>query len=310
VSVRTVFLALAVAAAAVLLVWQPFEPEAQDAARDEAPQRVVTMAPSITDLVFAMGCGERVVGVTDFCDYPSAVETLPRLGGIQPNVEALLALRPDLVLTLGEADTLRRLCKSRGIELVRLRIEDLKTLFASIHAIGDRLGASQAAAKLVGDLHAELDQLQQTAAQRPPQKVFLCIGRASGDVRRLTTVGAGTFLDDVLQLLGAQNAFGDLGQRYGQVSLEALVARAPDVIIELRPDDPDDPDHRRRLRQEWNVLSTVPAVQNGRVCVLTEDYLLKSGSRIVATAKRLNRCLDEDVSQSNSGRLREETSVD
>jgi len=262
------------------------------------PQRIVCLAPSVTEMVFALGAGAGVVGVSDYCSGPEEALTLPRIGGFtNPNYERILALTPDLVLTIGEAERLRRFCADRAIPCRSLTIESVADVGRALTTLGALLGRPKEAAARVAELESNLTVVRARVAGRRPVPTLLVVARAPGTLRGLMTTNGATFLSDLLTLAGGRNCFADGRQRYFTPSQEALFAAAPEAIIELQPgtgqwatSDPQpalDPVQHRRLLADWQALPSLPAVKGNRLYVVTEPRLLIPGLHMAETAARL-----------------------
>ncbi len=287
----------AVGVAVALAIWfagdGPAAPQASG-----PPKRVITIGPNVTETVFALGAGERVVAVTDFCTYPPEARRRPRIGSLfHPNLERIIALEPDLIVMQSPMEKVTELCEKRGIRHVALRMNTLEAIRTGIVTAGGMLGCEGRAAQLVAEIDAELDQVRSTLAGRPRVKLFLCTGRAPGALSGLGTAGPGSFLAELVEIAGGENIFADAITAYPQVSKEALVRRAPAVIVELRPGAGLDEDALAELVAEWSALPPVPAVREGRVHVLTVEFLLIPGPRIAETVRRLAGILYPDAFQ-------------
>lgn len=269
------------------------------------PERVIIIGPNVTETVFALGAGERVIGVTDFCTYPPEARKKPSIGSLfHPNLERIIALQPDLVVMQAPMEKVIGLCKERGVDWLALEMNDLAGIYRGIELLGGKLGLEEAAERLRAEIESGLDDVRKRVAGLkggpdgggrdgggPGVKLFLCTGRAPGELSGLGTTGPGGFLAELVGVAGGENIFADAVTRYPQVSKEALTRRAPEVIIECRPGADLDGAARARLIAEWNPLSSLPAVRGGRVHVLTDDFLLIPGPRIVKTARRLAELL-------------------
>lgn len=272
----------------------------------QPPQRIVCLAPSVTEMVFALGAGARVVGVSDYCSGPAAALRLSRIGGFtNPNYERILALTPDLVLTIGEAERLRRFCAARAIPCRSLTIESVAGVERALTTLGDLLDRRSEAAARVAELEADLAAVQARVAGLRPVPTLLVVARAPGTLRGLMTTNGETFLSELLTLAGGRNCFAGGHQRYFTPSQEAVFAAAPEAIVELQPatgqwaaSDPQagpDPGQRRRLLADWRSLPGLPAVEGGRVFVVTEPRLLIPGLHMAETAARLARLLHPEI---------------
>lgn len=252
-------------------------------------QRILCMSPAVTECVFALGCGDRVVGVSSYSTYPAEAREKVNVGGfVDLSFETLIALKPDLVITQGHAAKLGEFCRQEGIAVRQLEISSVATVLADLQALGEELGCAERAATLCGEIRQELDRVAAQVAGRERPGVFLCIGRSPGTLSGMYTIGENSvFLRDLLDIAGGKNTFADVRRGYPQVSKEALVKRQPEVIIEVHPGEELSPEQKDELRRDWQWLAMLPAVRNGRVHLPTEDYMLIPGPRIGKTARRL-----------------------
>jgi iron complex transport system substrate-binding protein len=251
-------------------------------------RRVITLSPNLTETVFALGLGDRVVGVDDYSRWPPEVEKLPRLGGLfNPNLEKIVSLQPDLaVLVPSERDVGEKL-KRFGVDSLIVSNETLADIEKSFHTVADRCGVPDAGDRLAAQWHRELEPAPLPA----PLKVLLSTGRPAGRLADLVVAGPNTFLDELLQRLGAVNAFADAPIRYPEVGMEEIVARAPDVVIELRA-DPLTPELAGHLVEDWKALPDLPAVKNRRVKVISGDHVLIPGPRLPQFYRELRKALE------------------
>lgn len=274
----------------------PVAPPAPASAPVTGPRRVISLSPAMTEMLFALGVGDRVVGVTDFCAYPPEAAQRPRCGGfLNPNLEAIADLEPDLLVLQGLHDTVRDWCAANGRAYVAFELDSLADLRAALRGLGTALGESAAAEALIARLEGELLAVRRAVDSRPAVPVFVCTGRAEGPPDVLNTCGGGSFLSELATIAGGRNVFGELPELYPQPSLEALSERSPAAILDLRPGQELDDDARRRIVGEWSALATLPAVRDGRVVVLTETHVLLPGPRAGATARVFARALHPDL---------------
>jgi iron complex transport system substrate-binding protein len=261
-------------------------------------RRIVSMAPQITETIFALGCGGRLVAVTDFCVYPPEAKELPGVGGyFNPNLEKLTALHPDLIILQGEHEKVDRFCRKKGIHILHVRMDSLSSIYEGIYKLGSILDCPEQAQKLCDAIRGELEQIREKTAGQSRKKVFVCLGRSPGSIANLYTAGGPSFVSEILQIAGGENIFSDVTQPYPEASKESLVKRAPEVIIEARPGEKITDVQRRQIISEWNVLRAIPAVANSRVYVMTEDFLLVPGPRVGASARCLAQTLHEELAR-------------
>jgi iron complex transport system substrate-binding protein len=252
-------------------------------AQGAAPRRVISLSPNLTESVYAVGAGGLLVGISDFCQYPPEVKNLKRCGSWSyPNLEVVSALKPDLILVLGKSQKIRNFAQARGIAVEGFNMDNLQTIKRELLRLGRLLGHEAEATSLtramdadLGTLKTELDRIP--ASDRPT--VLLSLGRQPGTLANILTPNGGSFLDEAMTLAGGRNVFGDLKTFYPQVSKESLLVRRPEVIIELTGGIELTPVQRRQLIGDWQALPSIPAVQHGRIYVLTQDYLMMPGPR-------------------------------
>jgi len=286
--------------AAVYLLYQGrsgswSETEAPHSAAHPDYGRVICAAPSITEIVFTLGAGPRVVGVSDYSFFPPEAKGVARIGGqINPNRERILSLEPDLIILQGKHPALSRFCRAQGIRTLSVEIDRIEHIGAAILTIGAWLGEEASAEHLAADIHLELSDLALKTRSQPPRRVFLGLGHTPGDLTGLMTTGSGTFLHELIELAGGRNIFADAPGSYPTISKESLVRRRPDVIIEVLAEGIS-PDNQLLLRSDWDRLSTLPAVKAGRIFFLTDDYLLIPGVRIARTAHRLAEAIHPEL---------------
>jgi iron complex transport system substrate-binding protein len=252
------------------------------------PRRIVSMAPNITETVFALGCGDRLVAVTDFCVYPPEALALPKVGGFyNPNLERMAVLNPDLVLLQGKHEKVDRFCDGRHIRVLHVAMDSLASIYSGIGRLGEALGVPDRAAGLNRAIGNDLEAVRRAAHRHSTRKVFVSLGRAMGSMANLYTVGGTSFLSEVLRIAGGENVFGDVKLPYPEASKESLVRRAPEVILEMRPGEAMAPERQRQIVAEWAVFKTIPAVRDGKVFLVTEDFVLVPGPRVAAVARIL-----------------------
>lgn len=243
----------------------------RQAPADTATQRLICASPAVTEIVFALGVGEQVVGVSDFADWPPAAATKPGIGGaLAPNREIILTLQPDWILAQGQAETLRRFATAQGIHFMARPLDTLADLRAMIHDMAAALGVAEKGRELAARMDADWAAL--TPAR--PTSVFIALGHAPGDLNGLMTAGPHTFLSEMVQLAGGQNIFADVAAPWPHISQETLVRRRPELILDFQPTRLLEA-QRAVLLADWRQLGFTPE----QVRILEEDYLLKPGPR-------------------------------
>jgi iron complex transport system substrate-binding protein len=239
--------------------------------------RIVALTPSLTETLFALGLGDRVVGVGDYTYWPDAAVRKPHLGGLfNPNLERIVSLHPDLaILGPSERDLAAKL-RPLKIDVLIVPNETLADVDRSFHTIAQACGVPKAGDRLAAEWRAGLAP---NPLPGPPLKVILSVGRSPGRLGEITVAGHGTFLDELLGRLGAVNAFADAPTLYPQIGVEEIVARKPDVILELRSDR-QTPEQAAAIVRDWQALAEVPAVRDHHVEVIAGSFVLLPGPRL------------------------------
>jgi len=273
-------------------------------ASTNTPQRIICAAPSITEAVFALGQGGRVAAVTDYCTYPpDELKSKPRIGGLyNPNRERILKLHPDLIIYVGDFDALLALGKEYGIPTLRVEMNTLDQIRYAVRYLGETLACPQNAAEVLRRFDAELEEIRSRVRNRKPRKVYLCTEHRQADLARLGTCSATSFLAELIAIAGGENIFADAIGGWPQISKEALLKRAPEVIIELHPQGMGaEPETFAELRKDWSALPQIPAVQTGEIHFLTDDYLFIPSVRAPQIARRLAEAIHPQAFAADTG---------
>jgi iron complex transport system substrate-binding protein len=235
---------------------------------DADPQRIISLAPSVTETLFALGLGDRIVGVTSYCDYPPEAGRKEPIGDtLRPNLEKIVALKPDLVIasTASQLEQFVRRLDELGIPIYVTNPRGIDDVLASIARIGEITGARARAVELTHSLRARIDATERRVATLEKPKVLFLLG-----AEPLITAGATSFVTDLIRRAGGKSISDDAPGDYPQYSLETAIAKRPEVIF-LQAGESALPS---RLKQ-------TPAAESGRVYRLNDDLLLRPGPRIV-----------------------------
>ena len=254
------------------------------------PKRIVSLAPSITETLYFMDLGDRVVGVTQFSNYPEEANTKPKVGSyININIEKIISLKPDLIIAIADGnkkasvDTLQRL----GYSVYAVNPKCVSDIFKTIENIGKITGCAVKAGNLVTGLRKRSDYIEKTTKDIQRPRVFIQIG-----INPIITVGKETFHNDLIRMAGGYNISGHEKAKYPQYSIEEVLLNAPDIIIISSM-------HRgggfERRKQEWMHWKNIPAVSNGSICVIDSDLIDHPSPRIVDGLEELARLIHPEV---------------
>lgn len=249
------------------------------------PQRIVSLAPANTEILFAIGAGDRVVGVTSYDDYPAEVADIAKVGDFAgPNIEAIAAAKPDLVLaTTGvQADLITKL-EELGATVIAVDPQNLEALYDDIAEIGQATGTTTAAEKVVSDMRSEVDKVRTEVSSAKTATVFIEIAQ-----NPLFTVGSGTIIDELITIAGGQNIVTEPG--YVAYSTEQVVKSDPTVYMATKGSMSDPQQLAKRAG-----FKSLTAVKDGRVVVLDDNLVSRPGPRIVEGLKQIAEGLHPEV---------------
>lgn len=276
----------------------PFQPPPGAAAARTAPQRIVSLAPSLTETLFALGLGERVVGVTRYCAHPPEVRRLPQVGGhLDPSYEAIVALAPDLAVLIPSSEASGRLLSDLGVPVLEVDQHDVAAVLASVSVLAEACGVPERGIELRTAMEARLAAVAAAVAGRPRPRAVVVVSHeiGAGVVRSVWAAGPDTFYDGVLELAGGSNAVEGGVVQYPELSREGLAALDPEVVIdvvagvEARGLDLD------AIRAGWRALAELRAVREGRVRVLVGEMMVVPGPRLPEMVAAVARALHPEV---------------
>jgi iron complex transport system substrate-binding protein len=263
-----------------------------------APARIVSTSPSITETLFALGLGERVVGVSTYCRFPAEVQKLPKVGTfLKPDAELIAGLRPDLVLVHELSTGIDRSLASLRIPFVVVDRGTLASVFSSIRQIAQAAGDPARGGALVADIERRLERVRRGADSAARPRVLFIIGRNPGTLSDLVAVGPGSYIDNLIEIAGGRNVLAIHGQpEYPRISMETVLRLDPEVIVDTV--DMGETEAERRVRQPinerlWTTYGTLTAVKTLRLHAATTDALVVPGPRVVDAAEWVAALLRE-----------------
>lgn len=252
------------------------------------PQRIISLVPALTEMLFAIGAGPQVVAVSSFDRYPPETASRPKVGALlDPDVERIFSLSPDLVAVYGSQTDLRRQLERASIPVYDYRHAGLADVLTTLRALGGVTGHAPDAERVAADIERRLAAVSARVGALPRPRTLLVFGREPGSLRNMYVSGGKGFLHDMLVVAGGTNVFVDVVRESVQATTELILARAPEVIIELR-EGPALTDTATRTRvADWARLAAVPAVKGGRVHILSGEGLVVPGPRVATAVERL-----------------------
>ncbi len=256
-------------------------------------RRVISIIPATTEMLFAMGAGDRVIAIGSYDRFPPEAQKLPRVGAlIDPNVEQILQMRPDLVVLYGTQTELKRRLERANIPYYSYVHKGLSDITDTMRSLGSRVGVEAAGNALAGRVEKQLADVRDRVSARPRPKTLLVFERERRSLRNIYASGGEGFLHDMLVAAGGADVMGDIHRQSVTMSTEMVLDRAPEIIVELRysADDINDSDI-----SAWNTLASVPAVKNRRVILLTGEEFVVPGPRVGEATRKLAMALHPEL---------------
>jgi iron complex transport system substrate-binding protein len=256
------------------------------------PRRIVSLIPAVTEMLFAIGAGDRVVGVSSFDRFPPEIEKVPRVGALlDPNLEKILSLRADLVAVYHSQQDFRRQLERAGVPTFVYTHAGLADVTTTIRELGARIGYGERGRELAGRIEKQLGDIRTRVAGRPRPRTLIVFGRDSYSLRGIYASGGQGFIHDMVSLAGGDNVFADVKREAVQATTELILSRRPEVIIELRADTLTAQQEEKELAV-WTQLPSVPAVRDRRVHLIVDARTVIPGPRVAdgveAIAARLH----------------------
>ena len=266
-------------------------------------QRIVSLSPNLTEIVFALGLGDRVVGVSNNCDWPAEAKTKPKMGTFwQPNTEAIIAAKPDLVVceSFPQQKEVAETLKRAGLLVVSLRAESIEELHSVILSIGQAAGCPDKAELLAAKTKSELDQIRAKASSAKKVEILWAV-----QTEPMRVVGVKTFVNEIIDLAGGQNVTAPTGDQYPSVGTETILTCGAEVIIQSAMGTEDITKQQEAADKFWSKYANLPAVKNKKVYVIEADTVLRLGPRLpegaMAVAKLLHPELFSQPKDPNQG---------
>ena len=254
------------------------------------PQRIVSLAPSITETLYYLNLGKRIVGVTEFSNYPDEARRKPKVGSyINLNIEKIISLKPDLIIAIADGnkkesvDALERL----GYSVYAINPRCVKDVFRTIVNIGKITDCVDRANKLIKELKSRINYIESRTRGIERPRVFFQIG-----INPVVTVGKDTFHNDLIKMAGGLNISGNEKAKYPRYSMEEILLNTPDIIIISSMDRGGGFDRKKR---EWMKWKSIPAVKNGRIYVIDSDLVDHPSPRIIDGLEELSRLIHPEL---------------
>ena len=242
--------------------------------------RIVSLAPNLTENIFAVGAGNKLVGVTTYCNYPQETTEITKIGDtINPNLERIIALKPNVVFvsTASQIEAFTKTLEQQNIAVFVTNPKDIEGIYKSLQQIGEIVGETEKANQLVESLKKRVAHVETRTKAKTPVKVFVQISK-----EQLFTIGKASFITDLINRAGGVSVTANIEEAYPKFSKETALALQPEVIILSESDDNREPN---------DVFKNSPAVKNGKVFKISADLISRPGPRIVDGLEQIAKAL-------------------
>ena len=266
-----------------------------EVAGQSAPRRIVSLVPAVTEMLFALGAGDRVVGVSNFDKFPPEVTKIAQVGALlDPNLDRILSLKPDLVVVYYSQTDLQTQLQRATVASFSYKHAGLADVTDTLRAVGARIGRAEQARAIATEIESKIAALRKRYASGARPKTLVVFGRENFALRGIYASGGRGFVHDMLTVAGGENVFADVDREAVQATTELILARRPEVIIELRA-DPMTAEAERKEVTTWNQLASLPAVRAKRVHIITDPRTVIPGPRVVDGVEIIAERLHQQV---------------
>ncbi|MCH7525971.1 MAG: ABC transporter substrate-binding protein [Planctomycetes bacterium] len=263
-------------------------------------KRIIALAPNAAEIICGLGACDALVGVSRFCDYPPEIDHLPKIGGLRdPDLEVVLSLDPDLFIFRGNSPALEQLCRDHDIHIYDDPTETLGDIYRTVAELGRLVGREVEAERMIADVQTTLAEIVSAVADQPRVRVLFVVWRSADTLTNVMTTGRDTFLNELIDIAGGRNVFGTMDVRYPTVSLEEIIAAAPEVIVDVTGGQELSPVQKASLLAQWRKLGPIPAVENGRIHFVTDSYITIPSQRVTLAARLLLAMLHPEIAASD-----------
>ncbi len=295
--IKTIFIVIALLFVSGMLTGCAKEKEGneKEVITDTSVEKIVCLAPNLTEIIFALGEGDKIAGVSSNSDYPEEVKDIQQVGSFwQPDIETILALDPDLVLTLEfqqQKATAKKL-KNLDMKVESFDIMTLEELYDATLKIGELIGRQKKAEGIVKDIKSKLAEQKRKHKTGDPVKVLWVV---QDDPLRV--VGRKSFVNKLIRIAGGENAIGATIHQYPPISTEELLAAKPEVVIISSMSEGEIEEERKQAIEEWGKYPEMPAVRDGRIFVVDPDVMFRLGPRVTEGVEQIAEILNKKVTE-------------
>ena len=288
------------------LIWTITKPKPTLNVIHKGSEKIVSLSPNLTEIIFALGLGDRVVGVSNNCDWPTEAKQKPKMGTFwQPNTEVIIAAKPDLVVceSFLQHKEIAETLKRSGISVLSLRVESIEELYSAILSIGQATSCPNTAETLADNIKNEIAQIRAKSSSAKKVKVLWAV-----QTEPMRVVGVKTFVNEIIDIAGGQNVIAPTGDQYPSVGTETILTCGAEVIIQSAMGTEDIAKQQETADKFWNRFSNLPAVKDKKVYVIEADTVLRLGPRlpggVMMVAKLLHPQIFAQPNDPNGDKMR------
>lgn len=280
------------------IVWLLADNAKKPVATTNNYERIITLSPSLTETVFALGLGNRVVAVTDYCDYPPQAQALPSVGSYtNTSIEAITRQQPDLVIMLNGQQQTQQQLADLGIQTLVLDNTSIADIKETISTIAALTGKQSEAIQLLNNIQDQIDSVRHKVHNVDPVRTLVGIAHYvnSDQIDTVYIAGQHDFYNELLELAGGVNVYTDTAVKVPSVSAEGIIRMNPDAIIDVFPEQKDHQSDMKQVIKQWQTLHSVNAVKQQRIYIIEHDYASIPGPRIFKLLPEMARLLHPDL---------------
>ena len=263
-----------------------------------SPQRIISLAPNITEILFALELGDKVVAVSNYCDFPTETLALPKVGGfVNPNLEAIISLQADLVILPAKQHRTITQLQHLNIPVLTVRSATLVDIKEAIIAIGQRTTHQHQTKELLNAFKNKINFVTKkiNSLSRPTVMVSLGNNSNSEQINTVYIAGQNDFYNDLISLAGGVNVYQDSRLSVPSLSIEGIIQLNPDIIIDIYPEASDHNVDLQQVRQRWQSLKHINAVKNGHIYIIEESYATIPGPRVTLLLEQFARFIHPEL---------------
>lgn len=265
-------------------------------------QHIISLSPSTTEILFQLGLGDKIIGVTNFCNYPEAAKFKQRLGGyLDPNYEAIAALQPDLVIILPEQETVKNFLIELKLNYIVVNNKTITDILTAIEIIGQKCGANLQAQLILENIKNKMRHVRTTTKNLTKRTVLISIGRTlgSGTLADVYAAGGETYYTELIEYAGGKNVLATNKISYPLLSAEGIIELNPEIIIDIIFGFDQTNIDTENIKLDWNCLPAVTAVQKNQIFVINESYTVIPGPRFILLLEQLAKIFHPEVDWEN-----------